>query len=87
MRIIEKCLLIKALPYSKYFTFFQKYLIHFGSTRLKSVLIYYSFNQVTELLSEVQPNKDRNKALDDILHELNTLLLSLPDGKKEQQVS
>jgi len=43
--------------------------------------------QITELLSEVQPKKDRNKALDDILHELNTLLLSLPDGKKEQEVA
>jgi hypothetical protein len=35
----------------------------------------------------VQPKKDRNKPFDDILHELNTLLLSLPDGKKEQEVS
>ena len=44
------------------------------------------FFQITELLSEVQPKKDRNKALDEALHELNALLLSLPDGKKEQEV-
>jgi len=43
--------------------------------------------QITELLSEVRPKKDRNKALDEVLHELNTLLLSLPDGKKEHEVS
>ena len=61
-------------------------LIQFGTTRLKSVFIN-SLNKVTELLSEVQPKKDRNKALDDVLHELNTLLLSLPDRKKEQQVT
>ena len=46
----------------------------------------YLFFQITELLSEVQPKKDRNKALDEALHELNALLLSLPDGKKEQEV-
>ncbi|KAJ7384542.1 Nucleolar protein 6 [Desmophyllum pertusum] len=43
--------------------------------------------QITELLSEVQPKKDRNKSLDEVLHELNTLLLSLPDGKKEHEVA
>ncbi|CAH3109711.1 unnamed protein product [Porites lobata] len=43
--------------------------------------------QITELLSEVQPKKSRNKALDEVLHELNALLLSLPDGKKEHEVS
>ena len=49
------------------------------------VLITF-FCQITELLSEVQPKKSRNKALDEVLHELNALLLSLPDGKKEHEV-
>ncbi|XP_078367178.1 nucleolar protein 6-like isoform X2 [Oculina patagonica] len=43
--------------------------------------------QITELLSEVQPKKDRNKALDEVLRELNNLLLALPDGKKEHEVA
>ena len=50
------------------------------------VLITFFFCQITELLSEVQPKKSRNKALDEVLHELNALLLSLPDGKKEHEV-
>ncbi|XP_015751379.1 PREDICTED: nucleolar protein 6-like [Acropora digitifera] len=42
--------------------------------------------QITELLSEVVPKKQRNKALDEVLHELNSLLLSLPDGTEEHKV-
>lgn len=42
--------------------------------------------QITELLAEVQPKKDRNKALDEVLHELNTLLLSLPDGEMVHEI-
>ena len=33
------------------------------------------------------PKKQRNKALDEVLHELNSLLLSLPDGTEEHKVS
>ncbi|XP_067056195.1 nucleolar protein 6-like [Acropora muricata] len=43
--------------------------------------------QITELLSEVVPKKQRNKALDEVLHEVNSLLLSLPDGTGEHKLS
>ena len=32
------------------------------------------------------PKKQRNKALDEVLHEVNSLLLSLPDGTEEHKV-
>lgn len=43
--------------------------------------------QITELLSEIQPKKERSKSLDEVLHELNSLLLSLPDGTESYEVS
>ena len=46
----------------------------------------FILKQITELVSEVVPKKQRNKALDEVLHELNSLLLSLPDGTEERKV-
>lgn len=50
-------------------------------------MYFNQLSKITELLAEVQPKNDRNKALDEVLHELNTLLLSLPDGEMVHEVS
>ena len=41
-----------------------------------------SVTQVTELLSEVQPKKKKNKSLEEFLHTLNKQLMAMPDGKE-----
>ena len=45
--------------------------------------LFMFISQISELLSEVQPNK-KIKALEEFLHSLNKELLAIPDGSEHE---